>query len=208
MKGRYSPGVVKPNGLMPSCNGQDQQKILDVIATFRGQTKAAADALVKDLGQLELCRVLHAIRRWYTSQGWSSASKIIPHVKVLARAMDLRPPIGAYRGFKVDRNSHLANAKQGAEITLPVKLNGGCSSWTMSRELANRFSGASSEKVGIIVQLIDGAGVKTFIAPPERCKPWFNTLYARTMGRSHRHSEREYAIYAPTIRVRVVVVKK
>ncbi len=58
-----------------------------------------------------------------------------------------------------------------------------------------------------MIQLLSGKDVQTFIAPPERCEPWFNKLYASTMGTSHRHNEREYAIYAPRIEVKVIRVK-
>jgi len=86
-------------------------------------------------------------------------------------------------------------------------LNGGCSSWTGHEHLANKFSGSTKEKTGVIIRLESGTGVTTFIAPPECSEMWFNRLYARTMGTSHRHSECEYAIYAPEVKVTIVKVK-
>jgi len=207
VKGRYT-GVVKPNAVMPSCGGSDQQEVLDVIATLRGETRRQCERLAEALGAHELCRVLHAIRRWYTGQSWACARVILAHRGALSKAMDLRPPVGAYRGFKVPRTSPLAQSTVGAKIVLPVKLNGGCSSWTLGRSLADRFSGSPQGKVGLVVRLASGEGVQTFVAPPERCAPWFNTLYARTMGTSHRHKEREVAIFAKRVHVEVVAVKR
>lgn len=59
-----------------------------------------------------------------------------------------------------------------------------------------------------MIQLADGRGVETFIAPPAKSKPWFNRIYEETMGRSFRFNEQEYAIYAKNIRVRVIAIKR
>lgn len=206
---RYAAGVrpVKCNALMPSCGPHDQQHIVDVIQTFHGGAKIECERLLRDLGPRDLCRVLHGMRRWYTANTFVNAKKILPHIKILSRAMNLDAPVGAYRGFKVDANHRLARVREGQTITLRVQRNGGCSSWTLGRELADRFSGSPKGKVGLVIQLVNGKGVQTFIAPPEHCEPWFNKLYASTMGTSHRHNEREYAIYAPRIDVEVIKVK-
>lgn len=208
MKGRYAMGVCKPNALMPLCSVNDQQKILDVIASLHIADRRPSEKLVEQMGADELCRVLHAIRRWYTSNAWSAAEKVLKHVDVLEKGMDLRPPIGAYRGLKVDVKDPLARLQEGETVTIPVKRNGGCSSWTLGRALADRFSGSPKGKVGIVVRLVSGEGVQAFIAPPERCEGWWNRLYAKTMGTSHRRSEREYAICASKIRAEVVRVKR
>ena len=209
MRHRRAPGAqpVKSNAAIPSCNQRDQQRIIASIATSRGGARVECERLLDDLGPLALCRVLHGMRRWYTANTFVSAQKILPHVGVLSRAMDLAPPVGAYRGFKVDVGDRLARAQEGQVLRLRVQRNGGCSSWTLGRELADRFSGSPAGKVGLVVRLLSGEGVQSFIAPPERCEPWFNQLYARTMGTSHRRSEREYAIYAPRVVVEVVRVK-
>lgn len=206
---RYAAGLrpVKGNALMPTCGLRDQQHITDVIRTFRGVTRDECERLLVDLGPRDLCQVLHGMRRWYTANTFVNAEKILPHVRALARAMDLDPPVGAYRGFKVDARDLLARVEVGQVISIRVERNGGCSSWTLSRKIADRFSGSPKGKVGLVVRLLNGKNVQTFIAPPERCAPWFNKLYARTMGTSHRHNEREFAIYAPKIEVEVVKVK-
>lgn len=142
MKGRYAMGVCKPNALMPLCSVNDQQKILDVIASLHIADRRPSEKLVEQMGADELCRVLHAIRRWYTSNAWSAAEKVLKHVDVLEKGMDLRPPIGAYRGLKVDVKDPLARLQEGETVTIPVKRNGGCSSWTLGRALADRFSGS------------------------------------------------------------------
>jgi len=119
--------------------------------------------------------------------------------------MDLSPPIGAYRGFKYPK--HLNECVAGDKVRIPVTRNGGCSSWTGHEYLANKFSGATKDKNGIIVKLDRGGNVTTFIAPPEKSEDWFNRLYAFTMGTSHRHSECEYAIHCPKVWATVVRIK-
>ncbi len=205
---RYGAAPVKGNAPMPSCGTEDQQKILDAITRMSGEDRKHCERLAESMGGIkELCTVLHAMRRWYTNQTWNVAKKVIDHIDSLSLAMDTSPPVGAFRGFKVDTGNRYANWHVGQVVTIPVTRNGGCSSWTMGRDLANRFSGSPTGKVGLVVQLVGAESVKTFIAPPERCRPWFNKLYAATMGTSHRHNEREYAIYAPKIRVKVIAVK-
>ncbi len=198
---------VKGNAPMPAHNSDDQQRIIDAIGTLRSG-RSEAERLLATVGPRELSAVLHSMRRWYTSQNGHQAAKLLAHGPALSRAMDLRAPIGAFRGFKVDAANSLASVSEGQTMSLPVTRNGSCSSWTTTRDVADRFSGASKGKVGLVVQLVDGRGVQAFIAPPERSEPWFNALYEKTMGRSHRFKEGEYAVFAPTIRVRIVRVKR
>jgi hypothetical protein len=196
----------KGNAPMPSCNKADQEAILSVMRTFRGDKHAAAERFRALLGDKELCVLMHSLRRWYTS--WSTGSKLRGYRMVLSTVMDLNPPIGVFRGFKVPVDDPLARVVPGARLTLPVTRNGGCSSWTTKRELANKFSGASRGKVGLVVKLVGGRNVQAFIAPPERTVGWFNELYTRTMSGSHRNTEHEYTIYAPRVEVEVVCVKR
>lgn len=172
----------KGNALMPACNAKDQQKILTAIEALRGSDRAAAERLVNTVGVADLCRALHGMRRWYTYNCWNAAKKVLPHTSALASGMGLSAPIGAYRGFKVDVKDRLARLREGDVVTIPVTRNGGCSSWPLGRDLANRFSGSPKGKVGLVIQLVDGDGVQAFLAPPEHCEPWFNKLYASTMG--------------------------
>lgn len=193
---------------MPACTATDVARVTAAAASLRGADRAAAEALARRITPRELCRVLHAMRRWYSYNSWNAAKKILPHRAALATAMDLRPPVGAYRGFKVDAGDPLARLAPGARLWLPVARNGGCSSWTAERRLADRFSGGGRGKVGLVVRLLDGRGVQTFIAPPERSAPWFDRLYERAMNRSFRFNEREYAVCAPRVAVEVVAVKR
>jgi hypothetical protein len=149
------------------------------------------------------------MRRWYTSQNGRLAQKIITHRELLREVMEIEPesPLGAFRGFKVDKADPLAALSVGDTIQLPVTRNGGCSSWTLDRARADKFSGASKTKTGLVVQLVRGGRLVPFLAPPGRCLPWFNSLYERTMGNSHRGLEQEYAIYAPMVCVQIVKVK-
>jgi hypothetical protein len=150
------------------------------------------------------------MRRWYSSNTSAVARRILEHVDALGFAMDLRLPVGVYRGFKVDTTSPLLDViREGKTTTLEVTRNGGCSSWSIERDKVNRFSGASPGKVGIVVQLVGASpDAQTFIAPPMCSAPWFNELYEKTMGRSFRHSENEYAICAREVRVRIVAIKR
>jgi hypothetical protein len=194
---------------MPSCNCADQDRILDAIERLRGDGRTAADELVDEIGPKEVCLLLHAMRRWYSFNTWNAAKKIVPHREVLDDlAMDLEPPIGAWRGFKVDRNSELADAEPGDVFQLAVERNGGCSSWTLQEKFAHRFSGASAGKVGLVVRLYEGRGAIPFIAPPCRTEPWFDRMYEITQGRSFRFNEQEYAIYGKRLTVEVARVKR
>lgn len=199
----------KGNALMPACNAKDQAKILAAIATLRGEGRASAMVLCESIGAKALTTVLHAMRRWYSAQGWSSASKLLQwRAELGSGAMQLHAPVGAYRGFKVPKSSPLAQLKEGDEFELHVHLNGGCSSWTLQRTFAHRFSGRSSEKTGLIVQLADADRAHAFIAPPSRSASWWNALYEKTMSRSFRFNEQEFGVFGRTLTARVVEVKR
>ncbi len=202
--------VWKGNAPMPSCNATHQQEILDAVDTLRGSGRQAAEELLHDLGAETLCRILHAMRRWYSYNCWNAAKKIIPHRRALAQAMDLDPEdaVGAFRGIRVPLSSPLADADRGDEYTLPMERNGGCSSWTLQRKFANRFSGKQPGKAGIVIRLADTRGVKPFIAPPCRTERWFDSIYAKTMGRSFRFNEMEYAIAGNRQIVEIVDIKR
>lgn len=190
---------------MPTGTHQDQEKILQVIRELPSADQRECERLLREIGPLLLCRALHGMRRWYTGQTKAAADHVLRVRKALSQGMDLSPPIGAYRGFKYPK--HLNKCTAGDRVKIPVTRNGGCSSWTGREELANKFSGATRDQNGIIVKLDSGSGVTAFIAPPEYSESWFNRLYASTMGTSHRHSECEFAIYAPEVLVTVVRVK-
>lgn len=203
---------------MPLCNSKDIQKIMDIIVNnLSPSDKIESLNLVEKVTPKGICQILHSMRRWMTSNAYSSAKYLLKYQNELKSAMDLSPPIGAYRGFKVFRDSELANVQKGDIIDLPVTRNGGCASFTGKRKIANRFSGKSKDKVGLIIKLYSPINVKTFIAPPSKSQKWFNNLYRETMGKSFRHNEEEYACCFANngppdknsfMRVKIVEVKK
>ena len=194
---------------MPSCNKMDVQQIMDVIESFSGKRKIQAMEFANAMGHKELCTVLHSMRRWYgAGWGWNSAKKILRNRKILMSVMDLSAPIGVYRGYKVDRDSEYSKFSKGDVIHLPVERNNGCSSWTSEIEMTNKFSGSSKKKIGIIVKLIGGKNIETFLAPPAYSVPWFNDLYKMTMGESHRFTEGEFAMHSGELDAEIVRIKK
>ncbi len=196
--------------LMPRITRAEIDKVENAVAGLRGQGRARARELMEDMTPAGLCTTLHAMRRWYSYNCWNNAKKILPYRDMLGvDAMKMRAPVGAFRGFKVSKTSELLDGlDEGDVIDLPVERNGGCSSWTEDRDIANRFSGASQGKVGLVIQLAHKRGVTPFIAPPKATSAWFNNLYAATMGRSFRFNEEEWAIHAPVMRVRIVAIKR
>lgn len=196
---------------MPCCGPKDQAPILAAVETMPATHRRQARAFVARIGTRGVCELLHSMRRWYAN-GWNAhvAKRILKHRDAIVRhgAMRLDPPVGAHRGFKVDASSDLAELKAGDGATLPVTRNGGASSWTESREVASSYAGASKGKVGVVVRLASGAGVKTLIAPPDRSASWFNELYRATMGKAWRDSQSEYVLLAPKVKVDVVDVKR
>lgn len=195
---------------MPSCNKKDIEFILERVRRLRPSDQREVQKLIAQIGAKELCRILHAMRRWYSYNTGNAAWKIIAHRKALSAAMDLRPRsvVGAFRGFKVAKNDPIARKRVGDIFSLPVTRNGGCSSWTLDRKRANNFSGASKGKVGIVIRLAKPTNVVPFIAPPKCSKAWFNRLYEATMGQSFRLKENEYAVCGRKLWVQIVAIKK
>lgn len=207
-KGREIYKYIGPRR-MPACNKEQIDQIMNVVHSFHGKNRLQAEEFANLMGHKRLCIILHAMRRWHgAGWGWNSAKKILGAKDVLFRVMDLDPPYGSYRGFKVDRDSEYSELKIGDTATIPVTRNRGCSSWTTKRDLANKFSGATKEKVGLVVKFLGGKDVETFLAPPSHSVGWFNDLYKRTMGESHRFSEHEFAICSKDIKVEIVAVKR
>lgn len=197
-----------PSYRMSSCSGRECQRIASAIQSMRGSHRANAEALLARMGSRDLCLALHAMRRWYSNQCAPIARRLIDARYGLASAMDLSPPVGAFRGFKVDRGSRLALMNVGDRVVIPVTRNGACSSWTACRSKANLFSGAGRGKTGIVVRLVSGAGVTCFIAPPSHSEPWFDALYSKTMGRAFRFKEQEFAICSDAVTVEIVAIKR
>jgi len=197
------------NYRMPACTARDVAPIEAAVRALRGASRDAAEDLMDATSPRGLCMMLHAIRRWYSYNCYNAAKKILVHAEALhaSGAMDLRAPVGAFRGFKVALDNPLARHEAGDRLALPVVRNGGCSSWTMRREIADRFSGASPGKTGIVIRLLDDR-VEPFIAPPLDSAAWFNALYARTMGSSFRLKEDEYALYGSPVHVEIVAMKR
>lgn len=199
--------VVKSH-LFPKCNQNDINDIMKVVNTFRGNNYKEIMRFIDEVTPRGLCILLHSLRRWYSSQSAGSAYRILKYHKALSKVMDYSAPIGIYRGFKVKKDDPLLiNLKEGDVIKLPVTRNGSNSSWTETIKVANKFSGSNKEKIGIIIKLISDKNVKVFIAPPYKTKKWFNLLYEKTMGRSFRFKEKEYAINGTPLEVRVVKIK-
>lgn len=194
---------------MASCTISQADKIMEVVRSFRGKNRCQAEEFAERLSPKGLCLTLHAMRRWYSGWDRHNAKKLLEHRDILKSVMDLEPNFeyGLYRGFKVVRGTDLAQLSPGDTITLPVTRNGGASSWTTKPKLANRFSGPSKSRVGLIVKLVGGREIKPFIAPPQYSVSWFNDLYKKTMGESFRFKEYEFAIWSKTIDVEIIRVK-
>lgn len=62
--------------------------------------------------------------------------------------------------------------------------------------------------MGLVVKLLGGRNIRTFLAPPSHTDPWFDSLYKRTMGRAFRYKEHEFALCADRVEVEVVRVKR
>lgn len=199
--------IVKSH-LFPKCDKNDIEDIMKVVNTFKGDNYRNIMKFINEVTPKGLCEILHSYRRWYSSQSAGSAYRILKYHKALSKVMDLSPPIGIYRGFKVKKNdSLLNNLKEGDVIKLPVTRNGSNSSWTGKIKIANRFSGSNKEKTGIIISLASRKNAKVFIAPPNKTENWFNLLYEKTMGRSFRFKEKEWGLNGSPLEVRIVKIK-
>lgn len=194
---------------MPRCTAADVAPVMAAIEALPPAQRRLARAFAEEVTPRELCAILHAIRRWYQNQTGALAARLLAHREALGRVMDLSAPLGAYRGFKVLRNDPLAEARPGEEWALPVTRNGACSSWSLQRAGADRFSGRAPGKVGLVVTLTGGEDLQPFLAPPSRTEAWFDALYERAMNRSYRYGvEEEVALHAASVDVRIEAVKR
>ena len=194
---------------MPALTRAVVQKITEAVEELSSNHRKYAKQFIRHSSEKELTEILHAMRRWYSCQTGPIARRILKHKDLLSLAMDLSFPKGAFRGFKVDVDSSIASMSEGDRMSLPVTRNGACSSWTLSRELANRFSGASTGKVGVVIELVGGRKhADVFIAPPSLTEPWFDALYTATMGTSFRYKEHEVAIHGSPLKVRINQLKR
>lgn len=193
-----------------------KKALAELEATVRGlpaKDRAPAEKLMREMTPAGLFQCLHGMRRWY--KGRTSMRKVLAHKKALAQAMSTAAPVGAFRGFKVSKDDPLARAKVGDVVTLgpsrredgQERSHGHVSSWTWKRHVADRFSGASKGKVGIVVKCVDKRA-HTLVAPPKQSKAWFNHLYERTMGKSFRAKEEECVVVSPRVRAQIVAIKR
>ncbi len=200
--------MIKSNDRMPARTRCNIDHVIASIDTLPKSYRPHAHAFAERVTPLGLFEILHSMRRWYSGQ--TMARKLLAHRAELAEVMDLDPDdvVGVYRGFKVPNDNPLASVVLGAVIRLPVKLNHSFSSWSTTEAPTHRFSGGGRGKTGLVVQLVDGRGTRPVLAPPNRTRPWFNALYAAAIGTSYRPTEGEYLIAAPTVRVKIVRVKR
>ena len=199
---------IKSNDRMPTLSKKHVENFVQQVESWDSPHRASALEHIQKTSPKNFLEILHSARRWYTGQ--TMGHKLLEHRDSMSDFMDLKPEdaVGVYRGFKVPKDSPLAAAQVGQRLQLDVTRNGGLSSWSLSQDATNRFSGAGKGKVGLIVKLVDSEGIKPILAPPERTKPWFNELYSKVIGKSFRPTEGEYLIAAPSVHVEVVKVKK
>ncbi len=193
---------------MAACNAADIAKVMAAVERLPPAQRRQARAFAEVVTPHGLCEILHAMRRWYSNQTGPIARRLLPHREALSAVMQLGTPVGSWRGFKIPRGEVRPELRPGAAMILPVSRNGNCSSWTTVRAKADRFSGATKTHVGVVVELIGGDGVRTFIAPPSHTLPWFDALYELAIGRSFRFTEAEFALCAEAVIVRVDAVKR
>ena len=199
---------IKSNDRMPARSAANVAALVGRIEAWKSRHRGSALAFAHRIEALHLFQILHAIRRWYSGQTMTRLLKSYrPHLR---KVMALEPShaVGAYRGFKVDRDHPLAKRKPGDVVTIPVTRNHGFSSWTTNQAITNRFSGGGKGKVGIIVRLSSPKHVTPVLAPPARTKAWFNALYSHAIGDSYRPTEGEYLIHAPRFIAKIVKIKK
>lgn len=199
---------IKSNDRMPSPTRANIAHFTEAIAALPAAQRAPAERFACEVGAQGVFEILHSMRRWYSGQ--TMARKLLAHHDALREVMDIEPndAVGVYRGFKVPVANPLAKLEVGQEISLPVRLNHGFSSWSTTEAPTHLFSGGGRGKVGLIVKLINDHGVTPVLAPPNRTKSWFNALYAKAIGTSFRPKEGEYLIAARKVRVRVIRVKR
>lgn len=203
------PSKPKKNHRMARCTRDEIAQVTRAIDDLPPRQRGQARRFVETITPKGLCEVMHAMRRWYSNQTGPIAARILKHREALGLIMRLDPPLGSFRGFKVDASSALARREEGDEVRLTVSRNGACSSWSTDRKAVDRFSGAGKGKVGVVVELIDdGDQVKAFIAPPSHTAAWFNAVYERVIGTAFRGTESEFAVHAKRLRVRLVRLKR
>lgn len=193
---------------MPSRSKANIEAMMCQIREWDSSHKKKALEFAEKIGEEGLFELLHAIRRWYSGQ--TMARLIHSYRDDLKDAMDLEPEdaVGCFRGFKVPEDDPLADVEEGDEITIPVSRNHKFSSWSLDKELVNRFSGKSKGKVGLIIRLMDTDDIEPVLAPPSKTSAWFNALYEFVIGKSFRPTEGEYLIQGGSINVKVVRVKR
>lgn len=200
---------------MSKCTKKDIQKIMDEVELLEHKEKIEALKFISLVSERGICRILNALRRFY--MGGSGTHILMEYSKYFKHIFNTRTPKSLYRGFKIYRNpkhqdslrdSAIQSVKEGDILNIDVIRNGGIASFTEDIKIANRFSGKSKEKMGIIIQLLQAKNGIILIAPPHATKTWFNKLYAATMGKSFRENEVEWLIYSPKIKVKIVRVKK
>lgn len=199
---------IKSNDPMPPRTKANVTALETAVRSWESPHQEAAVAFMDKVTPSSLFDLLHSTRRWYS--GGTRAHNIAEHRDALSDVMKLDPKdaVGVFRGFKVDKKDPLAQLKPGEQITLPVTRNKGISSWSISQEATNKFSGGGKGKVGLIVKLISDEGIKPILAPPAQTQPWFNALYEHVIGKSWRPTEGEYLVQAPSVKVEVVKVKR
>jgi hypothetical protein len=199
---------IKSNDRYVSPTRAHVASLMNSIESWESPHREKALAFANELSPPKLFEMLHGMRRWYTGQ--TMAKKLIEHNDTLAKVMRLDPKdaVGVFRGFKVPKDSPIAQAKPGDTLKLDVTRNRGLSSWSTNEQAVNRFSGGGNGKVGLNVKLVSSEGVKPLLAPPSHTESWFNALYERAVGKSFRPTEGEYLISAPKICVEVLRVKR
>lgn len=199
---------VKSNSRMPPRTKANINALVQQVESWDSPHKQEALQFLSKNSPEKVFEMLHSMRRWYSGQ--TMARAIANHRGSLQEVMHLDPKdaLGVYRGFKVDKNSPLANIQVGQKLDLEVTRNHGFSSWSTSQEAVNRFSGGGKGKVGIVVKLDDHQGITPVLAPPTHTSPWFNEMYAHVIGKSFRPKEGEYLIQAPKVSVEVIRVKR
>lgn len=84
---------------MPSCKISDVAEITEAIELMRGKSRAKARTFMNEMSPRELCRSLHAMRRWYKSNTGAVAKILLNNRENLWIGMNLDPRcvVGAFR---------------------------------------------------------------------------------------------------------------
>ena len=156
------------NDPMPGRSHERLQDLVTVIANIPGAHGEQALRFMEKVFRLACSRSFNSMRRWYSGQ--TMARGLLAQRDDLRSVMKIEPKdaLGVYRGFKVDKDSKLAQLRPGDSTCIPVTRNHGFSSWSTTEAPTDRFSGKSKGKVGLVVKLIDSRGIQPVLAPPER----------------------------------------